>query len=146
MPVGKQEIKTRAIKIIAIGVMASIGYSGNLYATTITFDSINTNTSPFAVDITSTNYLAQYGITLINNSPGSVIDVLCANASYNPSCTSGTGALTAESSANVLTQIGVNTGESYTLDFSHALGSLSFYTAGWNGGLGSGVSVADWTA
>ena len=116
-------------------------------ADTLNFDSINTNSSPFAVDITTTNYLGQYGITLVNNTAGTVVDVLCANASYNSSCTSGTGALTAESGANVLTQGGYNYGESYTLQFSSALNSLSFYTAGWNGAIGgSGVLVAGWSA
>lgn len=114
-------------------------------ADTLNFDSVDTSSSPFSVDITTTNYLAQYGITMVNNTPGTVVDVLCANASYNSSCSSGSGALKAESGANVLTQGGYNYGESYTLQFSTPLSTLSFYTAGWNGA-GGGSLVAAWSA
>lgn len=114
---------------------------------TVSFDSVNTNNNPFAVDVTTTGVLANYGITFVNNTAGTTVWVLCANASYNGSCTSGQGALTSESSPNVLTQGGNNSGESYTLEFSDPLSSLSFYTAGWNGAVGgSGILVAQWSA
>lgn len=118
------------------------------FGDTVNFDAINTNSSPYSVDITTTNYLAQYGITLINNTPNTTVSVFCANASYNNNanaCTTGTGSMTAASGANVLTQGGNNSGESYTLVFSSALNSVSFYTAGWNT-YPSGVSVAQWSA
>ncbi|HEY9141830.1 MAG TPA: PEP-CTERM sorting domain-containing protein [Bryobacteraceae bacterium] len=118
---------------------------GSLPADTINFDSIDTSTSPFSVDISTLNYLSQYGITLAGVTSGSVVEVLCANADYNPSCTSGTGVLIAPSSPNVLTQNpeipGNLHGESYTLEFSTPLGSLSFDLAG----VTSGNSVAAWS-
>ena len=119
---------------------------GTLWAGTLNFDSIDTSASPFYTNIASTNYLAQYGITLTNVTPGTTVLVECANASYNPSCSSGTGVLTAKSPPNVLTQSGVNSGESYTFVFNSPLSSLSFYTAGVNGSVGSGSSVAQWSA
>jgi hypothetical protein len=117
------------------------------HADTLTFDSINTSASPYHVNVTTTGYLQQYGISLTDVTAGSVVNVFCANAEYNSSCTQGMGALTAESGPNVLGQQGVNTGQSYSLDFSTPLSTLSFYTAGWNGGQGSnGLLVAQWSA
>jgi hypothetical protein len=133
---------------VLIGIMCSVAFAGlPVFGDTINFDSVNTNNSPFYVDVTTTNLLSQYGITLVNNTPNTSVLILCANASYNSSCTSGNGSLTAESSPNVLTQAGYNSGESYTLEFSNPLSSLSFYTAGWNGGnSSSGTLVAQWSA
>src|SRR6185312_9450228 len=102
-----------------------------LAADTVNFDSISTTASPFAVSGTPvTNYLAQYGITMVNNTAGTTVEILCANASYNSSCTSGSGAIFAPSGPNVLTQQGGLFGESYTLYFSAPLSSLSFDLAG----------------
>ena len=116
-----------------IGIFCVVTLAGlPAVADTLTFDSINTNNSPYYVDITTTNYLSQYGVTLVNNTPGTTVAVLCANANYNSSCSSGTGAIYAPSSANVLTQQGGLYGESYTLYFSNPLTSLSFDLAGAN--------------
>lgn len=128
--------------MLAVGFAAVILGASSATAAVVNFDSIDTSTSPFYVDITSTNYLAQYGITLVNNTPGTTVDVLCANALYNNSCTSGTGALVAPSSPNVLIQNGNNFGESYTLNFSQPLSTLSFEEAGYTGN----QLVAAWTA
>jgi hypothetical protein len=96
-------------------------------ADTVNFDSVSTTASPYYVaGAPVTDYLAQYGITMVNNTAGTSVDILCANASYNASCTSGPGAIAAPSGANVLTQQGYIYGESYTLYFSNSLSSLSF--------------------
>lgn len=102
-------------------------------ADTVNFDSVDTTGAPFYVTgAPVNNYLAQYGITLVNNTAGTSVGILCANASYNASCTSGTGAIYAPSGPNVLTQQGGLFGESYTLYFSNPLSVLSFDLAGAN--------------
>lgn len=112
-------------------------------ADTVNFDSISTTAAPFFVTGTPvTNYLAQYGITMVNNTPGTQVDVLCANASYNSSCTTGTGAIYAPSGPNVLMQQGGLYGESYTLYFSNPLSTVSFSLAGAN----SANLFAQWSA
>jgi hypothetical protein len=127
--------------LLCVLVSAAIPMS----ADTLTFASTNTNNSPFYVELNSTNYLAQYGITMTNVTAGTTVDVLCANASYNPGgCTSGSGALVAPpGTPNVLYQMGnSSSGVSYTLDFSTPLSSLSFYTAGQ----GSSNLIGAWSA
>ena len=137
----------RLLSVVAMVWVAPLLQWRISHADTLTFDSVNTSASPYHVNVTSTGYLGQYGITLTNVTPGSVVNVFCANAEYNTSCAQGMGALTAESGTNVLGQQGVNTGQSFTLDFSTPLTTLSFYTAGWNGGQGiSGLIVAQWSA
>src|SRR5487761_139699 len=136
----------RAKLVFSIGFLGllCLMLPGSLRAGTVTFDSINTNTS-YYVDISTTNYLAQYGITLTNVTPGTMVDVMCANAQSNGSCSTGTGYLIAESAPNVLVQQGGLYGESYTLAFSNPLSSLSFSTAGQNVGSGGNL-VAAWSA
>ncbi len=114
------------------------------FGATLHFDSVSTSAAPYYVDITTTNYLQQYGITLVNNTPGTTVKILCANSSYNNSCTGGSGAIVAPSSPNVLIQDGSN-GESYTLQFSSPLSTLSFTRAGFNPGP-TGLVVAKWSA
>jgi len=132
------------MKTLTLTAILGFALAVNAGADTLTFDSINTSTAPFQLDITTTNYLAQYGITLVNNSPGTTVDVLCANADYNTSCTEGQGAIFAHSGPNVLKQSG-NGAESYTLQFSNPLSSLSFYTAGYYGLAPNGLLVAQWS-
>src|SRR5487761_1043577 len=133
----------RAKLVFSIGFLGllCLMLPGSLRAGTVTFDSINTNTS-YYVDISTTNYLAQYGITLTNVTPGTMVDVMCANAQSNGSCSTGTGYLIAESAPNVLVQQGGLYGESYTLAFSNPLSTLSFYTAGQNVGSGGNVVLS----
>src|SRR6185437_3110714 len=132
------------MKTLTLTAILGFALAVNAGADTLTFDSINTSTAPFQLDITTTNYLAQYGITLVNNSPGTTVDVLCANADYNTYCTEGQGAIFAHSGPNVLKQSG-NGAESYTLQFSNPLSSLSFYTAGYYGLAPNGLLVAQWS-
>jgi hypothetical protein len=88
---------------------------GSLRADVLTFDSIDTSNGP--VDISTTDYLSQYGITLADVTADTTLDVLPASSyisSYAPS------------TPNVLAQWHDNYGESYTLEFSTPLSSLSF--------------------
>jgi hypothetical protein len=129
--------------VLIAGALLMMGLAQSAKADTLTFASIDTSTSPFYVDLSTTNYLAQYGITMTGVTAGTQVDVLCANASYNTSCTSGTGALSAPpGTPNILYQQGSDGPESYTLNFSTPLSSLSFYTAGQ----GSGNLIGGWSA
>src|SRR6202165_2955248 len=110
-----------------IMVSALVGAALPLAADTVNFDAIPTTVAPYYVaGAPVTNYLAQYGITMVNNTAGTQVDVLCANASYNGSCITGTGAIYAASGPNVLMQQGGLYGESYTLYFNNPLTTLSF--------------------
>jgi PEP-CTERM motif len=135
----------RPMKIMKVVIMvcALAGAVIPMAADTVNFDSVSTTAAPYYVSgAPVSGYLAQYGITLVNNTAGTTVDILCANASYNSSCTSGTGAIYAPSSANVLMQQSGLFGESYTLYFSNPLTSLSFDLAGAN----SGNLFALWSA
>jgi hypothetical protein len=131
-------LRTRFVFSIGLLGLMCLMLPGSLLADTTNFDSVNTSSSPYYVDITTTNYLAQFGITLANVSTGTTVDVLCG------SC--GGSTIVASSSPNVLTQFGNNNGESYTLDFSAPLSTLSFDLAGNSKSGGSGTLVAAWSA
>src|SRR5947207_1984136 len=83
-------------------------YPGSLLADTLNFDTVDASASPFFVDITTTAYLAQYGITLSNVTGGTTVGIVC------PSC--GGSTILVSSGSNGLFQIGNNSGESYTLN------------------------------
>jgi hypothetical protein len=122
-----------------------VALAGMAAADTINFDSVNTNNSPYYVDASATSVFSDYGITLTNNNPTTHVEILCANSSYNSSCTSGQGSIIASTGANVLYQNGKNDGESYTLSFATPLSTLSFDRAGFSTEP-SGIAVASWTA
>jgi hypothetical protein len=127
----------RLMLLVAAAALLCPMLPGSARADTIHFDSIDTSLSPFYVDISTTNYLEQYGITLANVTAGTV-DVFC------PSCQGGT--IVPSSSPNVLTQFGTSAGgESYTLDFSTPLSALTFDLAGNSKSGGSGTLVAAWS-
>jgi hypothetical protein len=111
-------VKNLNVKIGLLGLLCLLPL-GSLRAGTVNFDSIDTSASPYYLDITTTDYLAQYGITLANVTSGTV-DVVDASAYYTY----------APSSPNVLTQIGSDFGESFTLEFSSPLSILNFDLAG----------------
>ena len=110
-------LNLRAKFVSSIGLLGLLCLlpSGSLRAGTLNFDSIDTSASPYYLDITTTDYLAQFGITLANVTVGTV-DVVNENLIYG----------NAPSPPNVLAQIGSDFGESYTLEFSTPLSSLSF--------------------
>jgi hypothetical protein len=120
--------------ILRLGLMlVALVAPSVLMADTVNFDTVPTTLAPFSASGAAvTSYFAQYGITMVNNTPGTSVDILCANASYNSSCTGGTGAIFAPSGANVLMQSGGLFGESYTLYFNNSLSTVSFDLAGAN--------------
>jgi hypothetical protein len=131
---------------LRVKFVLSIGLLGLLYlmlpgstrADTVNINSINANSSPFFVDISTTNLLAQYGITLANVTPGTTVAVACGECGGN--------SVVPSSPPNVLTQFGNNNGMSYTLQFSTPLSTLSFSLAGNSKSGGSGTVVAAWSA
>lgn len=104
---------------------------------TINFDSIHTSGSPYFVNLNTVNYLAQYGITLSNVTPGTTVAALCGSCGGNT--------IVGSSSPNVLVQFGNNSGESFTLNFANPLSSLSFYLSGNSKSGGSGTVVSSWS-
>src|SRR5579862_9823658 len=89
----------------------------SIWADTVNINSINANSSPFFVDISTTNLLAQYGITLANVTPGTTVAVFCGQC--------GGDSIVSSSPPNLLTQFGNDNGMSYTLQFSTPLSTLS---------------------
>ena len=124
------------------GVLFSIAMClmlpSSIRADTVNINSINANNSPFFVDISTTNLLAQYGITLANVTPGTTVAVACGECGGN--------SVVPSSPPNVLTQFGNDNGMSYTLQFSAPLSGLSFNLAGNSKSGGSGTVVAAWSA
>lgn len=123
--------------IVLLGLLCLI-LPGPIRADTVNINSINANSSPFFVDITTTNLLAQYGITLANVTPGTTVGVLCGDCGGN--------SIVSSSPPNTLTQFGNDNGMSYTLQFSTPLSTLSFTLAGNSKSGGSGTVVAAWSA
>jgi hypothetical protein len=128
----------RAKFVLSMGLLGflCLMLPGSLRAGTITFSSVNTSSSPYDVNVNTTGILGEYGITLTNVTSGTV-DVVCA--------TCGGGYLVTSTPPNVLIQFGSAGGESYTLDFSTPLSSLSFAAAGDSKSGGSGTLVAAWS-
>lgn len=124
------------------GVLFSIAMClmlpASIRADTVNINSINANNSPFFVDISTTNLLAQYGITLANVTPGTTVAVACGECGGN--------SVVPSSPPNVLTQFGNDNGMSYTLQFSTPLSTLSLNLAGNSKSGGSGTVVAAWSA
>jgi streptogramin lyase len=114
-------------------------------AGTLLFNSVSTAQPPYSVDISTINLLQLYGVSLVNNTPGTAVDIQCANAQQNSSCNSGSGVEVSAYPPNVLQQNGANDSESYTLSFSKPLSSLSFIEAGYNAPA-NGLIVAQWSA
>lgn len=104
---------------------------------TVNFDSINTASAPYYVNINTTNYLAQYGITLSGATPGTTVAAVCGQCGGNT--------VVGSSSPNVLMQFGNNSGESFTLNFANPLSSLSFFLSGNSKSGGSGTVVSSWS-
>jgi len=126
--------------VLSIGLLGLLCFMlpGSIRADTVNINSINANSSPFFVDISTTNLLAQYGITLVNVTPGTTVAVLCGECGGN--------SIVPSSPPNTLTQFGNDNGMSYTLQFSTPLSTLSFNLAGNSKSGGSGTVVAAWSA
>jgi len=125
------------LSIVSLGLLCLM-LPGSIRADTVNINSINANSSPFFVDISTTNLLAQYGITLTKVTPGTTVDVVCGECGGN--------SIVSSSPPNVLFQGGNDNGMSYTLQFSTPLSTLSFSLAGNSKSGGSGTLVAAWSA
>jgi len=125
------------LSIVLLGLLCLM-LPGSIRADTVNINSINVNSSPFFVDVSTTNLLAQYGITLANVTPGTTVAVLCGECGGN--------SIVPSSPPNTLTQFGNDNGMSYTLQFSTPLSTLSFNLAGNSKSGGSGTVVAAWSA
>lgn len=116
----------------------------NAAAVTVDFDSVDASSGPVSGAVV-TNYLAGYGITATNQTPGSTLAIADLTLP-------GWGYITAPSSPNTLTLWGPGAyGNSFTLDFAGAVSDLSFSIAGYlgrytQGGSPSGNVLGDWTA
>lgn len=121
------------IGVLCVAMLAAAPALGD----TVNFDSINTSGSPYFVNLNTVNYLAQYGITLSNATPGTNVAALCGSCGGNT--------IVGSSSPNVLIQFGNNSGESFTLNFANPLSSLSFYLSGNSKNGGSGTLVSSWS-
>jgi hypothetical protein len=126
--------------VLSIGLLGllCLMLPGSIWADTVNINSINANSSPFVVDISTTNLLAQYGITLANVTPGTTVAVVCGECGGN--------SIVPSLPPNVLTQFGNDNGMSYTLQFPTPLSTLSFNLAGNSKSGGSGTVVAAWSA
>lgn len=123
-----------------VGAIALTVSAQNASATTIDFDSIDASGGPVTGAVV-TNYLASYGITASNLTPGSnlyVADVTGSDWSY----------LAEPSSPNILTLWGPNAyGNSFTLNFSNTVDDFSFSVSGFLGAYSpNGNILGDWTA
>src|SRR5580704_9273673 len=108
--------------VLVSGALVLFGLAPIATADTIAFDSVSTAASPhFVSGAQVVDYFQSYGVTLVNNTLGTMIYIACANVFYNGSCTSGAGSLVAPTTPNVLYQDGANNGESFTLEFSSPL-------------------------
>ena len=125
------------VSIVLLGLLCFM-LPASIRADTVNINSINANSSPFFVDISTTNLLSQYGITLANVTPGTTVDVVCGQCGGN--------SIVSSSPPNLLTQNGNDNGMSYTLQFSTPLSTLSFTLAGNSKSGGSGTLVAGWSA
>ena len=70
------------LSIVLLGLLCLM-LPGSIRADTVNINSINANNSPFFVDISTTNLLAQYGITLANVTPGTTVAVACGKCGGN---------------------------------------------------------------
>lgn len=70
------------LSIVSLGLLCLM-LPGYIWADTVNINSINANSSPFSVDISTTNLLAQYGITLANVTPGTTVFVACGECGGN---------------------------------------------------------------
>jgi len=131
-------LRVKFVLSIVLPGLLCLMLPGSIRADTVNINSINANNSPFFVDISTTNLLAQYGITLANVTPGTTVAVLCGECGGN--------SIVPSSPPNTLTQFGNDNGMSYTLQFSTPLSTLSFNLAGNSKSGGSGTVVAAWSA
>ena len=90
-------------KVLFGTLLLAMGLAQSARADTLNFDSIPTSPGS-TVDISTTNYLAQYGITLANVTAGSKVNVFNTIGDF----------IVAPSVPNVLTQGSPNNCQSYT--------------------------------
>jgi hypothetical protein len=103
---------------------------------TIDFDALNATTG--TVEGTAlANYLAAYGVTIANVTPGSTLEAV--------NTSSFSGSVTAPSSPNIFTEAGANQPMSFTLRFSSAVQAFQFTRAGLTIQTGTASHPA-WTA
>ena len=131
------DLNEKSVFSIGLLVFLCLMLPGSLRADTLNFDPIATGASPYFVNISSTNYLAQFGITLANVTPGTTVAALCGQCGGNT--------VVGSSAPNVLVQFGNNSGESFTLDFAFPLSTLGFDLAGNSKSGGSGTLVSAWS-
>ncbi len=131
-------LRVKFVRSIVLLGLLGLMLPGSIRADTVNINSINANSSPFFVDISTTNLLAQYGITLANVTPATTVAVACGECGGN--------SIVSSSPPNVLTQSGNDNGMSYTLQFSTPLSILTFNLAGNSKNSGSGTVVAAWSA
>jgi hypothetical protein len=70
-------LRVKFVRSIVLLGLLCLMLPGSIRADTVNINSINANSSPFFVDISTTNLLAQYGITLANVTPGTTVAVAC---------------------------------------------------------------------
>lgn len=136
----KRLLKKAGISVIAVMIMSLIAFSKDVSATTVDFDSLDASGGPVTGSVV-TSYLAGYGLTASDLTPGSGLYVADTSGS-------GWGHVAEPSSPNVLTLWGPTAyGNSFTLNFSDVVDYFSFSTSGFIGALSpSGNILGDWTA
>jgi hypothetical protein len=127
--------RTKFVFLIGLLGLLCLMLPSSLRADTLNFDSISVSPGS-SLDISTTTYLAQYGITLANVTAGSKVNVFNATGTT----------IVAPSLPNVLVEQGNIGGEFYTLVFSTPLSTFSFDVAGNSKSGGSGTLVAAWSA
>lgn len=119
--------------------LAAALFSQSAYAATVTmnFDSLDTS-GGYITGAPVTNYLASYGVTASNLTPGSFLAVAPVTANY----------LVAPSSPNIFTLWGPDAnGNSFTLNFLNQVNDFSFTRTGFLGQYSpSGNVLGDWSA
>lgn len=133
--------KLKVLKSILVAIVLMFAFLvtiPNARAVTITvdFDALDTSGTSTVSGVTLDNYLAGYGVTLTNITPGTSVYVGDQDNDINAIPSSGT---------NWLGQwwTGIN-GVSYQLDFDNVLDSLSFTRVGIPG-LTSGTIAPEWS-
>ena len=125
VPAGTYSVSARAFDnsgASTVSAASAVSVSGSLLSRTMNFDSFDASAAPIT-GLAVSNYLAAFGATLTNVSPGTRIAIAADTYLYAGAAT------VAPSRSNLFTQLDSNDPVSYTLRFAQPLESFRFTRA-----------------